>query len=56
MTDEHYYVFDKIFDGIPAYERTCGTEAAAKKRVKELQERGCVDAFYSTELPKDCFY
>ena len=38
------------------YERTCGTERAAKERVLELQKRGEEALYLVNHIIKDAFY
>jgi hypothetical protein len=48
--ETHYYVFSHYITGIAVYERTCGTERSARRRVVELRRRRHVWAFYRTEV------
>jgi hypothetical protein len=51
----HFWVFSGFINGVPVYERTCGTEEGAASRVKELRGRG-KDAFWCNTLPKHFWY
>ena len=51
---QHFYVYVHK-DGRTIYERTCGTEEAAKRRVKEFESRG-QESSYTTEPIKDAYY
>jgi hypothetical protein len=48
----HFYVY-RFEDGRYVYERTCGTEQAAKDRVKALGGRA---VYLVDHLVKDAFY
>lgn len=52
----HFYVFYVDKEGDNVYERTCGEERAAQKRVEELKKYH-PDGFYlKNELPEKYFY
>ena len=52
---EHYFVYTRSDKGQITYERTCGTESAARARVEELEARG-IKAFWQTDIKGGAFY
>lgn len=52
---EHYYIFYKNI-GDNMYERTCGTEKAAKERVKNLKNIYGYAEYFINRIPKGYKY
>jgi len=53
---DHYYVFYTTTNGDNVYERTCGTEEAATKRVDELKKMYDDATYFKNEISKDYEY
>ena len=61
MTEQHYYVYVHGRTGSAGtpyywYERTCGTEQAAKDRVAELARRGVEALYLVNHVIKNAYY
>ena len=52
---QHWYVYSHIVHGIPVYDRTCGSEAAAARWVVDYRSCG-MDAFYTRTNLKHRYY
>ena len=55
-TIDHFYVFYTNFQGHNCYERTCGTEEAAKERVVLLKKTYPDAVYFHNDIPKDFKY
>lgn len=55
MADDKYYVY-YFKNGTVIYERTCGTEKAAKDRCEELKKHYDDAKYFKNEIIRGAFY
>jgi hypothetical protein len=53
MNDNFYVFYLKEGDSIAFYERTCGTEEAAQRRVEELKKKYHHAEYFEDHIPED---